>query len=400
MFFCAAASDTSQFCFVPSPASSHLFASPYDSDRPAAIFGSTLGGFAAGWLWTAQGAYFTRTAKLYAKAKDIELVEATGWLGGIFATAYVGGEVLCKVASSALHLIGNDAFVYSVFTIVAVVSAGACAFIKDMPEEEKSIEQLEKEKAVEAGGVSRKVMLAVDLLRKDRKMQLLAPMNMTFGFTAAFINYFVNGTPVKAAIGESNIGYMAAVTPGIATLLSIPFSYLTKKIGKLPAMVFGASCYLSIAVSVGFMSENTLEGLGWGIVYVYILGGCGRSIFEGTNKATFSDFFPNDTEAAFANVGFFSGGAPALAFFIFPYLSKTAMSLTVALTGVVAVVCLFFAFRIHEQEKAEREAGYPAATMMGFPGVYEDKSDLEKQNEYEHGFGYEKAEDHTRRRHN
>jgi hypothetical protein len=44
----------------------------------AAITGSTVGGFAAGWLWTAQGAFFARTAQLYAQASNQDISKVCG----------------------------------------------------------------------------------------------------------------------------------------------------------------------------------------------------------------------------------------------------------------------------------------------------------------------------------
>ena len=52
----------------------------------------------------------------------------------------------------------------------------------------------------------------------------------------------------------------------------------------------------------------------------------GRATFESTTKAVVADFFPLDAEAAFANVVVQSGGATAVAFFVFPYLSGASMA--------------------------------------------------------------------------
>jgi hypothetical protein len=46
------------------------------------IVGGVIGGFAAGFIWTAQGAFFSRTATLYAQAKNIDVQEANSLLSG------------------------------------------------------------------------------------------------------------------------------------------------------------------------------------------------------------------------------------------------------------------------------------------------------------------------------
>ncbi len=78
-------------------------------------------------MWTAQGAFFARTCKLYAKARGVEASEATSKLAAYFSvrrctegpgdtnscalclqTIYVGGEVLLKFGSSGLQSLGKS----------------------------------------------------------------------------------------------------------------------------------------------------------------------------------------------------------------------------------------------------------------------------------------------------
>lgn len=369
----------------------------------AAVTGSTIGGCAAGWLWTAQGAYFSRTASLHARASGRSIEQSTGWLGGLFATFYVGFEVAMKNLSSLLRHWGGDNFVFTVFLICAVTSAFAMSWAHTLPSKEEECEvrlaraeadggegaaeaatELDAARSESAAdkkeSVLHKIMLAGRLLATNRKMQLLTPMNMAFGFTSAFMNQYVNGTPAKAAVGASNIGYLAAITPGVATLLSFPYAWVTDRAGKGPMMVFGALNYTVMAVTVAILSQTQLTDLGWGIVYLYIIGGSGRAVFESTNKATFADFFPDDKEGAFANVIVQSGGASALAFFVIPYMTKLQVTTITAATGGIAMFCLVAAFRIYKSEQfggtfagssiadsrhagdLEGEAGYQSAT--------------------------------------
>ncbi len=68
---------------------------------------------------------------------------------------------------------------------------------------------------------------------------------------------------------------------------------------------------------------------------------------ESTNKSVFADAFPHCPAAAFANVELQSGGATALAFFLFPVLSPLAqvtICLVCALLSVVRVDSLTFYF--------------------------------------------------------
>lgn len=337
---------------------------------PAAITGSVLGGFAAGWLWTAQGAFFSRTAQLYARASGRPLAETNGYLGGFFATLYVGGEVTMKGLSSLLHELGGTSTVFAIFLVAAVTSAFTMTFVRALPsqvEQWRSVAERSPADEAARGELDMamadarqqthapwyaKLTLAMRLLATDRKMQLLAPLNMAFGFVAALVNQWVNGDPAKAAVGANNIGYLAAVTPAVATLLSGPYAYLSRN-GKGPAMIFGALNYTVMALVIMVMTTRQLGDLGWGIVFIYVIGGSGRAVFESTNKAVFADAWPNDKEAAFANVIVLSGGASAVAFFAIPYMSKIETTSITAATGLLAIVCLVVFFRILRQQEAD-----------------------------------------------
>lgn len=60
---------------------------------PVALIGAAIGGIGGGFLWTAQGAYFGKTAAAYAAAADVPREDATAYLGGLFAFFYLSEEV-------------------------------------------------------------------------------------------------------------------------------------------------------------------------------------------------------------------------------------------------------------------------------------------------------------------
>lgn len=55
-----------------------------------AIVGGVVGGFAAGFLWTAQGTYFTLSAARHAAAAGVELADANAALASYFAFIFLG----------------------------------------------------------------------------------------------------------------------------------------------------------------------------------------------------------------------------------------------------------------------------------------------------------------------
>ena len=342
---------------------------------PVAISGSVVGGIAAGWIWTAQGVFFVNSARLYATAKGIEIEKANSLFGALFATFYVGLETLLKALSSGIQIWAGEMTVYISFSIFAVGSSLVVLFlVLDPPvittaEEEQLLDpskdsdaQKDEEKedqtlaeCLHPKTLLHKASLAGNLLLSDSRIGLLYPLNIAFGFIAAFMNEYVNGGPLKKAIGSSNIGLMAAVTPGVATLLSFPYAWIANRVGKLPLMVFGAINFATMAFVVMALSSDKLQDLGWGLIFLYIIGGSGRAVFESTLKATVADFFPQDKEAAFANILIASGGSSALAFIMFPLMSKMSKSVLSGAISIFAIVCLLGAFRVHEQKKKRQE---------------------------------------------
>ena len=64
---------------------------------------------------------------------------------------------------------------------------------------------------------------------------------------------------------------------------------------------------------------------------------------ESTNKSVFADVFPHCPAAAFANVELQSGGATALAFFLFPVLTplvQVTICLVCAVLSIVGYLCV------------------------------------------------------------
>ena len=71
------------------------------SQLAIAIGGGAIGGVAAGFLWTAQGAYFTTSARLYAEAHEDGTVtpkQATATFAALFGAAFLGFELILKLA--------------------------------------------------------------------------------------------------------------------------------------------------------------------------------------------------------------------------------------------------------------------------------------------------------------
>ncbi|MGK3746046.1 MAG: MFS family permease [Bacillariaceae sp.] len=129
-------------------------------------------------------------------------------------------------------------------------------------------------------------------------------LNAVFGFTAAFLNSYINGQVVPVALNDPDskyIGLLSSVVPMVAAAMSLLFGRISIHIGKGPILIFGALCFGGVVLP--FIVQPDAAKYGWAtLIAVYSLHGTGRATFEGTLRATFADYFSYEKEGAFANI--------------------------------------------------------------------------------------------------
>lgn len=269
--------------------------------RLAAYIGAAIGGVGGGFLWTAQGAYFTQVAEIHAQQSQQNIQESTTYLAGLFAFIYLLEEVLLRTLSTLLLQIGLDwTTIFAVYSTVAVVSTGMMILVKNYPNTD-STSISTTPTITTSSNVWYKVTAAVQLLKNDPKMKYMIGLNAVFGFAGAFLNSYVNGEVVRVALNDQNSKYVGILTgwlAAVAAMMSLVFSRLTNKGAVLIA---GALCFMGVALP--FVVQPDARQMGWGVlVLVYTLQGIGRATFESTLKATFADYFSYEKEGAFANI--------------------------------------------------------------------------------------------------
>jgi hypothetical protein len=97
---------------------------------PIVMVGSAAGGVGVGFLWTAQGVFFTNTAEEYARATGCTPAAARASLAGIFATIYLLGELCLKFLAAALFQAAPGFPSLAILGAIALAaSAGAGAMV-------------------------------------------------------------------------------------------------------------------------------------------------------------------------------------------------------------------------------------------------------------------------------
>ena len=250
-----------------------------------------FGGIAAGFLWTAQGGYFSNAAKQHARFEGIEETKATSEFSGLFAMVYLAFELVMKILSSLLYFFvcsehwtgnfltgecGNNftkdtdfiknikfkgvVISYLVFTAVAVASSIGMLFIPNLTPPPTA-------KTAEKRHWTSKAIAAVKLMHDQPKIMMIGVMNILFGFTAQYLNSYVTGTIIKDSphLGKDKIGYFVSIIPLVASSMSVPLAKLnTCANSKTPAMMIGIIAFLLFG---GFFWVADLDIGGWQTVY-------------------------------------------------------------------------------------------------------------------------------------
>mmetsp|Transcript_102796 Transcript_102796/g.329684 ORF Transcript_102796/g.329684 Transcript_102796/m.329684 type:complete len:250 (+) Transcript_102796:524-1273(+) len=191
-----------------------------DLQRLLSCAGSACGGIAAGVLWTAQGGYFARTVDLLARKEDIERSTLTSTLASTFAVFYLVYEVATKLLWALLgELHVAEWIIAAVFAAVGVLAL---------------LLMTQTMKFSSAGpqvNCTAKARAALSLWQ-DPVLILVSGLNLSFGFSAAFMGGFVNGTFAKPQLGESAVPMLAAFSATFAAIFARCFGTLEVSIGK------------------------------------------------------------------------------------------------------------------------------------------------------------------------
>eukprot|EP00494_Astrolonche_serrata_P024677 UN24937 len=191
-----------------------------DARYAAALIGAGVGGIAAGNIWTAQGSYFGESVATYVELTDKPSAEVTSTFGSRFATIYLTFEVACKLLTSLVNYYSTSkVFLYTIFSIFAVISTVGMVFIRNMTREDQGAQAQQRKKFTTA-----KAFGALNLLRTDRRMLYMYPAVASFGVLSAFVNSYVTGKIVTDSIGKSYIGYLGSTVGATAAVCSILFS--------------------------------------------------------------------------------------------------------------------------------------------------------------------------------
>lgn len=301
---------------------------------------SCTGGVAASLLWTSQGGYLGRSVNVLMEATGCDIQSATSKHTSVFAVYYLMFEVAFKLLSSVALQFELQAWAIFVVCLLFGLASAAGAF---------ALYNYGLAPGAVRPSVSGKLLAALALW-SDPALWCLSPTNLTFGFAAAFLNGYVNVTYTKVQLGTEFVGYFSTATAFLAAVFSQAFGFAAVRLGrKGPFVLIGSLCFIAIPALVLTIG---LDNWNYGLIAPYILQGCGRAVYESTNKGVFADFFPDSkSEGAFANQMMQATLSFTLAFFFSAALPRSALAAIILVLAGVTFPGLLLAHRLRQPRR-------------------------------------------------
>ena len=247
---------------------------------PVFLTAASVGGIAGGLLWTSQGRYFARNAKVYAEVlgEDVSKVNAT--FAGVFATAYLGLEMVTKVLATVVFLTATTSapfIIFSIYTVLAVLAAMVILTLSTLDE----LGSWDWSWST----IMTNVGATASLTYEDSRLSLLLPFQIAFGFASSFVPYYVFGTVIAESdeLGSTWVGLLSAVIVLTGALMALPSAWAANKFGKPVVMALGGLC-LAFAGFIFFVLSDEQLGT-WRLIVPFLaVYGMGRGTWENTNK--------------------------------------------------------------------------------------------------------------------
>ena len=334
-----------------------------------AVLGAFLGGIGGGFVWTAQGSYFSRAAEDYALCCGNKPThEVTSYLAGMFAFIYLAEEVACKMLSWLLLQKTSASWttVIAVYSVIGILSTVLMGIVHDYPILHSEMES----------SMWYKATCAWQLLTRNPKMRYMVGLNAVFGFACPFVNAYVNGEVIHRVLSHDThqqyVGLFSALSAAVAAICSLIFGRWAKQKGAV--LIVGALSF--ILVVVPFIVQPDFTQWTWAMLtFVYCSQGVGRATFEGALRAIFADYFPGEKEGSYANIILQNGAFTSLGFMLSFYVpcwhesvycvefkeggrhNMLVLELAVVVTAILSVLGFLRAQSLHRQEQEEQVEG-------------------------------------------
>lgn len=334
------------------------------------IIGSSIGGIGAGLIWTGQGGYYALNSIDYFKKLDFKDSSETSSDHGnqlnqqilvkfasLFAFIYLSFETFFKILATIIYVAyGSDSsnsswkvLIFGLYTVSAIISVFIFWRYIWQLFDDSNIKNRSVGHSFWQNTINDMTSVSIAIMSM-RKLQLLIPYQICFGFSSGLINYYVSGFIVSKYIGDGYIGFLSSLTTVIAALIIIPATWIANKfnrLGRWIVMMIGGCCFLFNSASLLTNSDKELGT--WLVMILYFsIHGIARGVWESTNKAVVTEYFEDEEmrEIAFGAIYFTSGISGAIGYVSYQYMSRFQLALLNTLISILAIGCYHFSTKI------------------------------------------------------
>eukprot|EP00615_Pteridomonas_danica_P008479 CAMPEP_0114335752 /NCGR_PEP_ID=MMETSP0101-20121206/5259_1 /TAXON_ID=38822 ORGANISM="Pteridomonas danica, Strain PT" /NCGR_SAMPLE_ID=MMETSP0101 /ASSEMBLY_ACC=CAM_ASM_000211 /LENGTH=376 /DNA_ID=CAMNT_0001467465 /DNA_START=635 /DNA_END=1765 /DNA_ORIENTATION=+ len=213
---------------------------------------------------------------------------------------------------------------FSMFVIFLLISLFTAIRLSPLPDTHENSEKSDDDASM-CSRVVKKVSETPKMILQNKVFLNLVPINIAFGICGGFLYTYFYSETVSKYLGSSNVGYASAVGSAFCSISILPLNAVTMLVGKGPVVIYASCCFACIAILYLTVPYEDLGTWG-GVVAIGALMGCGRAVWENTNRAIYADLFPcSEIPTAYANMYMTTGCTTFLSLFIFPSLNVETM---------------------------------------------------------------------------
>ncbi|BBM98531.1 MFS transporter, NAG-T family, sugar:H+ symporter [Marchantia polymorpha subsp. ruderalis] len=295
---------------------------------PASIFL----GFTASVLWVAEGTYLTFAAKNHAAVCNIPEATALGSFNGEFWGVFSVNQVIGNMLSLALLEFRKNPDLQPDKSSAGLVELflvflGSMTFGTILACFLRSHAHLtSRASSADVSLANRGYAKASFALLSERKMLFLICLLVYTGMQQAFIWGDFTRDIITPTLGLSWVGGVMAVYGASDTIASFVAGRHSSGLVSISViLIAGACCQILVMGLLFFEGPFEQDSRSYFTVFgAAVIWGVGDATFNTQISAVLGIFYPNDTEAAFAQWKIWQSAATSAAFFVSPYTTLSS----------------------------------------------------------------------------
>jgi MFS family permease len=300
-------------------------------------------GVGASIIWTAEGTYLTMAASNYARARGQPKESAMGFFNGIFFGIFQLNQVVGNLIAG--FILNNHAITKSRVDLLMYIFIGLCGVSV------VSMLFLAREEPPEPQGYQppmQKIFKAL-LLFKDPRLLLLIPIFLYSGLEQSFNAGVFTLELITKSVGTGKVGFIMAVFGGANVAGSLAMGRIADRFGGWPLVIVGFVMNTIFLVSAWLINYHDaftwIKSHEWYLYICAILLAIGDASWNTFPNTILGVYWPNNAEAAFANLKFWQSVGAVLPFAFGIYIGlplKLELMMGFLSVGMLCLIVLQF----------------------------------------------------------